>query len=176
MTAYEKLSRNGIYISPDDIEKIAKKYNITEISVFGSSIRSDFSNSSDLDLLVEFAQSDQISLLDIIDIQDYFEKLTTRSVDIVEPGSLVNPYRKESILSTREPLFIDCFLRQVVYQQRIPFDIKLPRKHPVLASGLSESQLHAELNLGFEDISSGNVLSSGTVRTMYGGRDIASEL
>lgn len=106
MTAYEKLSRNGIYISPEDIEKIAKKYNIITISVFGSSIRSDFSNSSDLDLLVEFAHSDQISLLDIIDIQDYFEKLTTRSVDIVEPGSLVNPYRKESILGTREPLYV----------------------------------------------------------------------
>ena len=71
---------------------------------------------------------------------------------------------------------IDCFLRQVVYQQRIPFEIKLPRKHPVLASGLSESQLHTELDIGFDDISSGNVLSSGTVRTMYGGRDIASEL
>lgn len=59
---------------------------------------------------------------------------------------------------------IDCFLRQVVYQQRIPFEIKLPRKQPIIASTLSETQLNAEIQLGFDDISSGNVHSSDAVR------------
>lgn len=65
---------------------------------------------------------------------------------------------------------IDCFLRQVVYQQRIPFEIKLPRKLPVIASGLSETQLDAEIELGFADLSHGNVHSSDAVRINLAGK------
>jgi len=59
---------------------------------------------------------------------------------------------------------IDCFLRQVVFLQRIPFEIKLPRISPVLASDLSDAELSAELEQGFSDMLNGNVVPSCTVR------------
>jgi len=106
MDAFEKLSINGIKISQADILKVVEKYNIKELSVFGSSIRNDFKPDSDIDLLIEFSDSSQISLFDLLDIQEYFEKLTKRPVDVVEPGGLKNPYRRESILKSREILYV----------------------------------------------------------------------
>ena len=102
---YHKLNKNGLNISEKDLNDIAKKYGVKEISVFGSALRDDFTPQSDLDLLIEFTDSQNISLFDIIDIQDFFSKLTNRNVDIVEPASLKNPYRKKAILSSKEVLY-----------------------------------------------------------------------
>ena len=79
---------------------------VKEISVFGSSIRNDFTSKSDVDFLIEFRNSEKISLFDILDIQDYLQSLTKRNVDIVEPAGLVNPYRKKAIMNSKEPLYV----------------------------------------------------------------------
>ena len=42
----------------------------------------------------------------ILDIQDYLQNITKRNVDIVEPAGLVNPYRREAIMNSREPLYV----------------------------------------------------------------------
>jgi uncharacterized protein len=106
MDVLEKLNRNGITISFADIEKIARKYDINELSVFGSALRNDFDQESDIDFLIEFKKSENISLIDIIEIKEYLESITKRRVDIVEPAGLKNPYRKEAILRTREILYV----------------------------------------------------------------------
>jgi hypothetical protein len=106
MTVFEKLSNNGIYLNQKDLEYIVSKYNIKEISVFGSSIRNDFTIESDVDFLIEFTNSEKISLFDILDIQEYLKTITKRYVDIVEPAALVNPYRREPIMNSREPLYV----------------------------------------------------------------------
>ena len=56
-------------------------------------------------MLIEFHHSEAISLYDIIDIQEYFEKITKRAIDIVEPAGLCNPYRQAHILKTKEILY-----------------------------------------------------------------------
>ncbi|WP_024468031.1 nucleotidyltransferase family protein [Treponema pedis] len=106
MTVFEKLSKNGIYVTHKDLEYIISKYDIKEISVFGSSIRNDCTSESDVDFLIEFRNSEKISLFDILDIQDYLQNITKRNVDIVEPDALVNPYRREAIMNSREPLYV----------------------------------------------------------------------
>ena len=105
MNVFERLDRNGIKISQADIKFIAEKYKIKELSVVGSSIRDDFNEFSDIDLLIEFQDSKTISLYDILDIQEYFENITQRSVDIVETEGLRNPYRRNTILNTKEILY-----------------------------------------------------------------------
>lgn len=106
MTVFEKLSNNGIALTRKDLEYIISKYAIKEISVFGSSIRNDFTSESDVDFLIEFSHSEKISLFDILDIQDYLQTITKRKVDIVEPAALVNPYRRAAIMNSREPLYV----------------------------------------------------------------------
>ena len=97
---------NGIDLTHKDLEYIISKYNVKEISVFGSSIRNDFTSESDVDFLIDFRNSEEISLFDILDIQNYLQNITKRNVDIVEPAGLVNPYRKEAIMNSKEPLYV----------------------------------------------------------------------
>jgi DNA-damage-inducible protein J len=51
---------------------------------------------------------------------------------------------------------VNIFLKQVVMQRGIPFDVKLPATKPVGVSGLTESELDAELEKGFADLAKGN--------------------
>ncbi|GHT99964.1 hypothetical protein FACS1894142_7960 [Spirochaetia bacterium] len=104
METMEKLRRNGIFLNYDDIIAICKKYYINELSIFGSSIRDDFNQNSDIDILVSFNNSN-INLFDIMDLENELSKLLNREVDIVEKESLKNPIRKSKILSTREIIY-----------------------------------------------------------------------
>jgi predicted nucleotidyltransferase len=84
---------------------VCKKYYINELSIFGSSLRDDFNINSDIDILVSFNKDSNITLFDIIDLENEFSQLLNRDVDIVEKESLKNPIRKDRILSTREVIY-----------------------------------------------------------------------
>ena len=53
---------------------------------------------------------------------------------------------------------IGMFLKQVILRRGLPFDVVLPAAKPTDISILSEEEIHAELEKGFADIESGNVL------------------
>jgi len=86
----DKLQKNGVFINYSDIIQLCKKYNIIELSIFGSSIRDDFAQDSDVDFLVSFEGGTEITLFDIIEL---------------EKESLKNPIRKDKILATREIIY-----------------------------------------------------------------------
>ena len=105
METMEKLQRNGVFLEYSDVVHLCKKYSINELSVFGSSIREDFSKNSDIDILVSFSKDSEITLFDIMDLEKEFSELLKREVDIVEKESLKNPIRKTKILSTMEIIY-----------------------------------------------------------------------
>ena len=106
METLEKLQKNGIFLRYNDIEHLCKKYNVDELSIFGSSVREDFTPNSDIDILVSFGGNLEISLFDIMDLENEFSQLLDREVDIVEKESLKNPIRKNKILSSREVIYV----------------------------------------------------------------------
>lgn len=53
---------------------------------------------------------------------------------------------------------IGLFLRQVVLQRGIPFDIKLPSSQPLAMGNLNEEQFNAEIEKGFHDLTTGKVI------------------
>lgn len=67
---------------------------------------------------------------------------------------------------------IGMFLRQVVIQRGMPFEMKLPSKKPVAIDDMTKKQIDAELQLGMDDIAAGRVISADEVeaeiRRMYG--------
>jgi predicted nucleotidyltransferase len=105
MEIIEKMQKNGIFLDYKDIVFLCKKYGINELSIFGSSIRDDFTQDSDVDILVSFDKTSEITLFDIMDLEKEFSQLLKRDVDIVEKESLKNPIRKNRILSTREIIY-----------------------------------------------------------------------
>jgi predicted nucleotidyltransferase len=70
--------RNILWIQLKSCKKMAflsimiKKYFITELSIFGSSIRDDFNINSDIDILVSFNDSSEIDLFDVMDLEKVF--------------------------------------------------------------------------------------------------------
>ena len=105
MDTLEKLRKNGITISYSEIADVCSRYGIVELGVFGSSIREDFSDTSDIDFLVTFKPDAQISLFDIIDLEEELKKKFNRDIDVVEKEALKNPYRRKNILETSEIVY-----------------------------------------------------------------------
>ena len=81
----------------------------------------------------------------------------------------VEPEIKEQAESVLEQLGIpmsnavSMFLRQIVLQRGIPFEMKLPRKEPLAIGSLTKEQFDAEIEKGIADVKAGRVYSAEEV-------------
>lgn len=93
---------------PIDLERIAAfcaKWKIKEFSLFGSVLREDFRPDSDVDVLVTFEPDAPWDLWDWVDIIDELKEIFGRDVDLVEEKALRNPYRRQSILTSKQVIY-----------------------------------------------------------------------
>ncbi|HEY5463327.1 MAG TPA: nucleotidyltransferase domain-containing protein [Hanamia sp.] len=81
--------------SLEEIIISCKKHKVKSLELFGSAVRNDFNENSDIDFLYEF-QKEKIAELDYAD--NYFEFLFSlqnilkRNIDLVPNEKLKNPY------------------------------------------------------------------------------------
>lgn len=90
--------------SKQRISQICQKYQISELSLFGSQVRGDFSAESDFDFLVEFAPEARISFITLGRIQDELENVVQTPVDLV-PKDGLKPLIKKTVLSEAEVIY-----------------------------------------------------------------------
>jgi len=76
-------------------EMLRKKFKIKEIGLFGSYVRGEQKETSDVDILVEFEETP--TLLEFVELENYLTKLLGVKVDLVMKRAL-KPTIKESIL------------------------------------------------------------------------------
>lgn len=95
----------NIEIDENIINEIAKKYNIKELSIFGSVLRNDFTNNSDIDLLIEFNKNTNYSYFDLLEIKEKLSYIFERPVDLIEKESLKNPFRRKEILNSARKVY-----------------------------------------------------------------------
>ena len=91
----------------DEIAELCRRYHVKRLSVFGSSARADFDPSrSDIDLIVEF-QSEGIPnrFETYFAFEDALEQFFHREVDLIEAGSVRNPYIQEAIDRDQQILY-----------------------------------------------------------------------
>jgi predicted nucleotidyltransferase len=69
-------------------EEMKQKYKVKEIGIFGSYVRGEQKKRSDVDLLVEFESTSNLTLLDFIGLENYLGKLLGVKVDLVEKHTL----------------------------------------------------------------------------------------
>ncbi len=90
----------------DKIVEFCRQHRIKSLSVFGSVTREDFRPDSDVDFLVEFEENANIGLFEMVEMQDELSTLLDqRSVDLVTPSVLNNPYRRRTILRNLERVY-----------------------------------------------------------------------
>lgn len=63
-----------------------KRFNVKEIGIFGSFVRGEQKETSDLDILVEFERS--VSLFEIVRLERFLSELLGEKVDLVMKNSL----------------------------------------------------------------------------------------
>ncbi len=88
------------------INAFCTQWKIDELSIFGSAIRDDFNlANSDVDVLINFAGDARWSLYDWIDMRDELQRMFERPVDLVSKKGLRNPFRRKSILHSRQVIY-----------------------------------------------------------------------
>lgn len=98
-----------INISDDDISSFCRKWRIIELAFFGSVLRDDFSNQSDIDVLVVFALETKYTLFDLVRAENELSQLLGRKVDLVEKSSVMeseNYIRRKHILNSFEVAYV----------------------------------------------------------------------
>ncbi len=94
------------HLIPDrELATFCRRWQVQELSLFGSVLRDDFSTGSDIDVLISFDANAPWSLWDLTTMQDELSSLFGRQVDLVEREGLRNPFRRERILSTRKVVY-----------------------------------------------------------------------
>ena len=90
----------------DEVKKkilpVLKKYEIKKAGVFGSVIRGETREDSDIDILVELGKDD-MSLLDFVGIKLELKEALGRKVDLVEYCT-IKPLLRERILAEEVPI------------------------------------------------------------------------
>jgi len=98
-------------INPDKarIADFCKRWKVTDLSFFGSVLRDDFRPDSDVDVLIEFSQDAEWSLLDHAAMQDELADILGRRVDLVTRRAIErssNRLRRDDILGTAEKVYV----------------------------------------------------------------------
>ena len=69
-------------------KELKKRYGIKKMGVFGSYLRGEAKEGSDVDILVEFEQDVGIGLLKFVEIENHLSDLLGVKVDLVEKSAL----------------------------------------------------------------------------------------
>jgi len=81
-------------------EELRQRYKVKEIGIFGSFVRGEQKERSDIDILVEF--DEPVGLFEFMDLEEYLGKMLGVRVDLVSRGAL-------------KPRIGECILKEVVY-------------------------------------------------------------
>lgn len=90
-----------------ELVDLCQKYHVKRLDVFGSASTGDFDKSSDIDFLVEFDSKINRRRFDnFFELQRALARLFNRSIDLVEPGGLRNPYFIRRVNQTRREVYV----------------------------------------------------------------------
>ena len=91
-------------IDKAQLAEFCRRWQIRELSVFGSVLREDFSPGSDVDVLVEFEPEAQIGFLTLAKAARELSSLFGRKVDLI-PKNGLKPRLRGHVLAAAEVLF-----------------------------------------------------------------------
>ncbi len=95
-------------VDDEALSAFCRRWEVAELAVFGSVLRDDFGETSDVDVLVTFDKSAGRSLWDLLDMREEFAGLLGRDVDLLERPVLQrsrNYIRRAAILSSARVLY-----------------------------------------------------------------------
>jgi len=94
-----------VQASREQLADLCRRYGIRRLSLFGSVLRDDFSEASDVDVLLEFEPGTRVTFFSLAHIEDALSALFGRRADAHVSGSL-SPYIRDRVLSNARDLYV----------------------------------------------------------------------
>jgi len=91
------MNYHGVEIAQQLVADFCRRHHIRRLSLFGSILRDDFTEDSDVDVLVEFETGCVPGLIRMAGMQNELAALIGRKVDLRTPGDLSRYFRDEVI-------------------------------------------------------------------------------
>jgi predicted nucleotidyltransferase len=91
-------------LSAQAIEAFCQQHHIRKLAVFGSVLRADFTDESDIDVLVEFEAEAKVGLFDLARMARELSGMFGRRVDLLTSGFLSHHIRQQ-IIDSAETLY-----------------------------------------------------------------------
>ena len=85
----------------EELRKLCRDFAVRELLLFGSALRADFREDSDLDLLVEFEPEAHVGFVTLFRLQRELSSLAGRKVDLIPKGGLKPAIRAEVLGQAR---------------------------------------------------------------------------
>jgi len=86
------------------IRDYCRQQPIQSLALFGSVLREDFNDESDVDMLVEFLPGAKVGYFKLVEIQDVLTTLIGRPVDLLTPNAL-SRYFRQRVLDTVQVIY-----------------------------------------------------------------------
>ncbi|MDQ3549820.1 MAG: nucleotidyltransferase domain-containing protein [Chloroflexota bacterium] len=83
------------------LAELCRRYHVRELALFGSILRDDFRDDSDVDMLVEYEPDARVGLYEHFDLQMELERLVGRKVDLISKRGLNVVIRDDVVLSSQ---------------------------------------------------------------------------
>lgn len=100
------MSKLPIEFCKDDLAELCRRWGIAELSLFGSVLRDDFRQDSDVDVLIAFAPDADWDYFDWPRMEKELSDIFGgHAVHLVERRSVCNPFMRHRILTTRQVLY-----------------------------------------------------------------------
>ena len=103
------MNKSKIKIPRAKLADFCKRWNISEVAIFGSALRGDFRPDSDVDVLVSFNPQAHVTLFDMVHMQDELKAIFGREADLVSRRGVENSrnyLRRKMILESAEVIHV----------------------------------------------------------------------
>ncbi len=90
----------------DAIKTLCQSHRVSRLYAFGSVLTDDFSEHSDVDLIVDFEEMQVLDYSDnYFDLKFSLEKILERPIDLVEDKAIKNPYFRNAVDRTKRLIY-----------------------------------------------------------------------
>jgi len=93
---------NPIEQHKEHLQRLCRRHKVKRLAAFGSVLRPDFNQDSDIDFIVDIEDDDPLSYADAyFALKAAFERLFGRTIDLLEEKGLRNPVLRQRIDATK---------------------------------------------------------------------------
>ena len=97
-------NQTAILLPLEAIGEYCERHPFKRLSLFGSALRDDFTDESDVDLLVEYLPGARVTLLDMAQQEIDLGEIIERKVDLRTPNELSRHFRQQ-VMDTALPIY-----------------------------------------------------------------------